>query len=399
MRVLCSRGRYLEGSLDQPFREDRRGVDVRRVNASAFGRGRTAGRMSDYLSFHLLAGPRLLASRWADVVVTLTTPPLLGLWGSLAHRLRGPKHVVFLMDHHPDAEFELGVLDSRSAVGRAVESLYGWTLRNADHVGVLGPYMAERVARRRVPDAKVSVMPIWSRAEEVTPVSHAGNELRTELGWQDRFVVLYSGNAGLVHRFDELLRAMADLDARDPDVLFAFIGGGPRRGEIEDFARRRGLGNAAFLPYVPREDLRLSLSAADAHYLSLRPRHVGVSVPGKLYGQLASARPVLFVGPEHCESAEDLRAAGAGFVFEPGSHAPLAETILQLKEDPALAKRMGASGRAWFLANRERERCCERWRLLLEAIAAGRPVELPELERASDAAHVESDTEQARRAA
>ena len=70
-----------------------------------------------------------------------------------------------------------------------------------------------------------------------------------------RVVVLYSGNAGRVHRFEELCHAMERLDRLRPEVLFAFVGGGPRTHEIEAFVRERGLRNAEFRPGVPREEL------------------------------------------------------------------------------------------------------------------------------------------------
>ncbi|MEM7306321.1 MAG: glycosyltransferase family 4 protein [Planctomycetota bacterium] len=206
-------------------------------------------------------------------------------------------------------------------------------------------------------------------------MKHKDNNLRRSLGWDGRFVVLYSGNAGFVHRFEELCGAMRRLAIEDPDVLFAFVGGGPRRAEIESFAKEWRLQNASFLPYFPRESLGLSLPAADAHFLSLRREHVGVSVPGKLYGQLASGRPVLFVGPTRCETAEDVSASGAGIVVGHGDANGLADAILRLKRNPDLVARMGAAGREWFLLNRERVASCEMWRRLLEDVAAGRPVE------------------------
>lgn len=382
--MICSRGRRDEQGERSPAREERAGVSITRVAASAFGRGKTSGRMADYASFHLFAGLRVLANRWADVTVTLTTPPLLGLWGSLGARLGGPKHVTFLMDHHPDAEFELGMIDRASFAGRSAEGLYRWTLRNASHNVSLGPYQDERVARRDVPAHRRAVIPIWSSADEIVPVPHAQNVLRRDLGWEGRFVVLYSGNAGLVHSFDELLETVRLLQQRSPDVLFAFVGGGPRMPEVQEAVRREELTNAVFLPSFQRGQLSQLLSAADMHFVSLRPQHVGVSVPGKLYGQLASARPIAFVGPSDCETADDLRSARAGVVLPVGAGKRLAREIECLREDPERCERMGQRGRAWFLEHRERERSCESWRSLLEALAAGRAPQTVQEESTAD---------------
>jgi glycosyltransferase involved in cell wall biosynthesis len=376
VRVVCSRGRYLEGRGGAPVRERRNGVDVRRVRATSFGKRRHAGRLADYLTFHLAAGARVALSRWADVVVTLTTPPLVGWIGAAARALGGARHVNFVMDLHPDAEFEHGMIRRESLAGRALEAAAARILRGADANVVLGPYQGERVAARGVPAERIHEIPVWSDGDEIHPVEHADNPLRARLGWSGRFVVVYSGNAGLVHTFDEVLDAAQRLAETDPDVLFAFVGAGPRTPEIEAAARR--LPNVELHGYFPREELAHSLSAADAHFMSLRPEHVGVAVPGKLYGILAAGRPVLFVGSERCESADTIRAARAGATFAPGEGAALAAEVRALRDDPARRAELGRNGRDWFLRVHERGVCVESWRELLEAVAGERPAAAPD---------------------
>ena len=57
---------------------------------------------------------------------------------------------------------------------------------------------------------------------------------------------------------------------------------------------------------------------ADVHLISMRPEMTGIVVPGKLYGAMAAGRPAVFVGPEHCESADTIRDAGCGLTVAPG---------------------------------------------------------------------------------
>src|SRR5690606_9453597 len=89
--VLCSQGRYLAGTLEVPKREVHRGVTIRRVRATAFGRGTHLGRLIDYASFYLQVLLRVLVGRRYDYVVVLTTPPLLGTLGAVARALRGQR--------------------------------------------------------------------------------------------------------------------------------------------------------------------------------------------------------------------------------------------------------------------------------------------------------------------
>lgn len=387
--VVCSSSRYTrrgEGSgpdatgtrgtarsARAPAHEVRNGVTIRRVRGPGFGRRYALGRMADYLCFHLLAGLALLrAARRADIVVTLTTPPLLGVWGALAQAWMGVRHVAFVMDLHPDAEFELGVLRRESFTGRTLAWLDAWALRRADRCVVLGRYQGERLRAKGVVRERLAVIPIWNRADEVAPVSHAENPLRSRRGWQDRFVALYSGNAGLAHSFEEIVEAAERLQTSEPDVLFAFSGGGPRLPEVRAEAQRRGLANIVFLDYVARDELRLALAAADVHLVTLRRALAGVAVPSKVYAAMASGRPVVYVGPRRSEVAESLTAADAGLVCRPDDGVALADALARLRHDPGLCAEMGRRGRAHFLRHHEQQVCCELWREELDDLAATR---------------------------
>jgi colanic acid biosynthesis glycosyl transferase WcaI len=374
VRVVCSRGQYLEGRGEAPLFEMHRGVEVVRVPASSHGKNGSLWRRAlDYLSFHALLAKALLLGPRPDAIVTLTTPPLLGVWGRAMQVLRRTQHVHWVMDLHPDAEFELGLLSRKSLLGRFLAFACGHPMRTATRNVVLGPYQGARLEGRGVAPERIAEIPVWSSADEISPIDHRFNALRTELGWNGRFVVLYSGNAGLVHRFDELCDAMVELESRAPNVLFALVGGGPRRAEIEAFAAEHGLSNVEFHGYLPREALGQSLPAGDVHFMSLEPNQTGVAVPGKLYGILAAGRPVLFVGAERCESADTIRISGAGLCFVPGQGAELADAIAALAEDAAAdCERLahhGRNARAVFLERFEREVCCAQWVELLEDVA------------------------------
>ena len=383
VRVICSRGRYLEGKGTAPRREDRNGVSVQRVAATSFGKRSLLGRLIDYLSFHALATAGVLFGRSADVVVTLTTPPLIGLCGRLASAFRGTKHVNFVMDLHPDAEFECDMIRRRSFAGQFFSKIAGSILRQADMNVVLGRFQGARVRNWGVDQSKITEIPVWSDGDEIAPVPHAENPLRERMGWNDRFVVMYSGNAGIVHVFDEILDAAGRLAQTDPEVLFVFVGGGPRKAEIEAGVEAKKLKNVQFLNYFDRSELRFSLSAADVHFMSLSPRHVGVAVPGKLYGILAAGRPVLFVGSPQSDSAATILGAKAGSIFAIGEGGELAGEILELKSNPDKCREQGERGRAHFMKHHERAVCVAAWCTLLESMAG---VECPDPQIESESA-------------
>lgn len=360
VEVLCARARYVAGALDAPAREVLNGVKVHRVRSTGFGRGTIVGRLADYASYYVQVLAHLLGRRRYDGVVFLTTPPLLGFLGWLASALRGQRYGVWSMDLHPDAEIAAGMLRPRSLLGRFLTWANAQGYRGADFVVDLGAYMKRRLVAKGVRPERTHTVHVWSRDDEVEPVEKDDNPLVDELGLRGRFVVMYSGNAGLVHDFGDVLEAMRVL-RDDPRIFFLFVGNGPQRRVIEAYAERNAIRNFAYRDYFPRESLRWSLGVADAHLITLRAPFVGISVPGKLYGIMAAGRPAVFVGPARSESAEAVRAGGAGVVVDPeqGDAAERLVALLQAwSRDPLPARLMGARGRAAFRAHYEREGNC-----------------------------------------
>jgi glycosyltransferase involved in cell wall biosynthesis len=371
--VLCGRGTYKPGQPPLPSRETRNGVRIHRVGATSLGRRSTLRRMTDYLSFYATAAVATLApslSRF-DVVVTLTTPPIIGLLGAWLRRLRGSRHVFWSMDLHPDASLALGRMSLRNPLVAFLAWLSNAVYRQADTVVALGPYMADRLVSKGVRPGRLTQIPVWSRRDEIYPLPRAGHPLRRSLGLENKFVAMYSGNLGLAHTFDEFLEAARRLRHRD-DIVFLMVGDGPRLAEVHEVVRSENLTNVRLLDYFPRDQLHASLSLADVHLISMRREMTGIVVPGKLYGAMASGRPSLFVGPEHCESADTLRDAGAGWTIRQGEVDELVRALVRLAEDPELCRDLGEKARGAFLETHERDLCCAAWsELLSELIGQG----------------------------
>lgn len=358
--VLCGQGRYLPGERRPPAFEVHNGVHIHRVPTTSLGRKSTLNRMVDYLSFYARALVMALTLPRFDVVATLTTPPIIGLVGTLLRRFKGSRHVYWSMDLHPDASLALGRMSRRNPVVAGLARLSDLVYRQADKVVVLGPYMADRLAAKGVRRERLETVPVWSRRDEVYPLPRAGHPLREQLGLSGKFVAMYSGNLGLAHSAGEFLEAARRLRDRR-DIVFVFVGDGPRMAEVREAKKAESLDNLRLLDYFPREQLHASLSMADVHLISMRREMTGIVVPSKLYGGMASGRPTIFVGPEHCESADTIRQADCGLTVRLGDAGALVEALTRLAADVNLREEMGRRGRAAFLATFERSACCARW--------------------------------------
>jgi colanic acid biosynthesis glycosyl transferase WcaI len=368
-RVVTSDRGYADPKLRYPRRESWRGASVERLWATGFGRGSTAGRALDYATFIANACVRLLSGPRPDVVVGLSTPPILGALAVLVARLRGARSVYWTMDVHPEIAFALGILTRASLAGRAFSALSGWTLRSADLVVALGETMAGLLRRQGA--RRVAVVHNWADEDAIRPIGVEASTYRAERGWGSRFVVVYSGNMGLAHEFETVLAAADRL--RSQLVTFAFIGDGPRRKEVERGVAARGLANVEFHPGVPRPALGDSLTAADLHLVTLRPGMQSLLVPSKIYGILAAGRPTLYVGPAEGEVYDIVTGAGCGTVVANGSVDALVAAILDYEKDRTRLEREGRAGRDFLEERLGKAEQTRRFLQELRALATSGP--------------------------
>ncbi len=369
VHVVTSRQRYDAPGARLPAAESIGGVAVHRVSTTRFGRSALVGRGLDYLSFYAAVWRRVLTlAQEGDVLVAKTDPPMLCIPAMRAARRRSLHLVNWMQDIYPELAARLGVPLLRGPVGRGLARLRDASLRVAAANVVVGERMAETVRAHGVAAAKVHVIPNWCDDEAIGPIPHADNPLRREWGLEGRFVIGYSGNLGRGHEFETILAAAQRLrdDAR---MLFLCIGGGHKFDELVSRVDALGLGGSfRFVPYQDREQLRYSLGAADAHWISLKPELEGLMVPSKFYGIAAAGRPMIAITAKDGEIASLVRQHRCGYVVEPGDAAALTDALASLAADRDACAAMGRRARTMLDSQFTRRHAFDRWHGLLEEI-------------------------------
>ena len=346
VKVICSRRSY-DGTKVFPRSENLDGVEVVRLSATGFGRRGFLGKLADYGSFYgLLLAALLFERKRPDVILSLTTPPYIGLLGKLAAKRHGCRHAHWIMDLYPDVMLAHGMAKSGALVC-LLRKLTRFQFRGADPIFTLGPTMAESVSAYvkgagRSPGASAQIVrpvPLWSNPSLSAWPENEPNPLRAERGWAaDDVVLLYSGNMGLGHRFTEFLEAAKRLGKTGPRWVFA--GDGKRRAEIVAAAKSMPEARIEFLDYAPHAQLRAHLCAAEVHLASLDSSWQGFMVPSKLQGSFAVGRPVLYVGGRQCETAVWIQESGGGWVVDENDLPGLLKAIEQTL-DRAECRRRG----------------------------------------------------------
>ncbi len=301
--VIASDRGYDDPSQRFPRRETWRGINIIRIPSLALGKKSRLRRAGNFASFLLNCSWQLLRLPRFDVVVALTSPPLISFLGSLFVRIKGGKFFFWVMDLNPDEAIAAGWLKQNSFAARVLSALLKSSLDHADGIIALDHFMKSLIVAKGVRPELVTVLAPWAHDDRVYFDKEGREDWRREHGLAEAFVVMYAGNHSPCHPLQTLLEA-ARLLADRKDIVFLFVGGGSEQERVRQFAAKEGLKNVRCLPYQRAETLSASLSAADLHTVVMGDSFVGIVHPCKLYNILRVGSSFLYIGPTESHVGE-----------------------------------------------------------------------------------------------
>ena len=314
--VVTGRRAYDDPEKLFPARETWRGVRIFRIFSTRFGKATKWRRAADFASFIANCCARLAFLPRHDVVMALTTPPLISFIGAWRAKLWRAPFCYWVMDMNPDEAVAAGWLRADSFVGKMLERMSSFSFHRADRIIALDRFMRDRIIAKGIAPEKIAVIPPWSQDNDVRFDAVGREQFRATHGLQDKFVVMYSGNHSPVHPLDTMMQAAERLKD-DPSIAFCFVGGGSEFKRVQRWAEERRKAESGkrkaeilCLPYQPLAQLSASLSAADAHVVAMGDAMLGLVHPCKIYNVLAVSAPVIYIGPKPSHVTEILDRLG-----------------------------------------------------------------------------------------
>lgn len=358
--VICTVPSY-DGRVEEYYKKEKyyheniNGVKVVRVAVPEFSKENKKSRIKNLVAYSLRAVLATLKLPKQDYIFTISQPPILGgVLGVIGKWLKGGKLIYNIQDFNPEQTMAVGYSKNKAILNIAM-MVDKFSCRQADKVIVVGRDMQETL-RNRFNNKNVPCNVFinnWIDEKEIYPLPEDHEKVlafKKRYDLENKIVIMYSGNIGLYYDLENLIKVIEKFKDRD-DVVFAFIGDGSKKKDIETYSSEHNMDNVKFIPYQDKADLIYSLNAGDAHWVVNAKGIKGVSVPSKLYGVMAVGKPVLSVLEKNAEARLIIEDTQCGYVAEPEDYKGIEKMINSCLVERHKLSSMGDLGREYIVHN------------------------------------------------
>ncbi|MCE9556551.1 MAG: glycosyltransferase family 4 protein [Planctomycetes bacterium] len=360
-------GKPVNSQADGKGEETWEGVNVVRAYTFPALHRSFAWRIVAFLSFMLSSFVAALRVKKVDVVWGTSPPMFQALTAWAVSRLRRRPFLLEVRDLWPEVAVEMGVLKSRSLIWLA-RRMERFLYKRAIRIIVNVPFQ-DYLATRGVPPAKVCFIPNGVDAAMFAAPADQ-QRFRVEHGLSDKFLVVYAGALGMANDIDTILDAAVQLHDK-PDIHFMLVGDGKERPRLEAKTRSLNLSNVTFAGAQSKSQMPQILSAADACIATLQDIPLfRIAYPNKIFDYMAAGRPIVLAIEGVIRDV--IETAGAGIPVPPGHANAISDAILQLRNQPENARRMGIAGRDYVTVHFNRDRHAKQLNHLLIQVAGKR---------------------------
>jgi len=286
-----------------------------------------------------------------------------GIVGALARRLLGIRYVVAAYGS------EILAFKANPLSGRFM----AWLYRGAERVLVDSAYAGGLVADCGVAPGQIAVVHPGLDPVPDIPADPAGTAaLRSGLGLERKRVLLTVSRIVRRKGHDRVAEALARLKSDYPDLVWVIAGDGPDRSYVEGLVRSLGLDDRVrMIGRRPAEEIDLLYRMADVFVMPSRQEGIDVEGFGIAFVEAALRRLPVVAG-RHGGVPEAVGDGLSGILVDPSDSLDVARAIRTLLDDPALAKRLGDSGRERAVLEFGRQHQAGKLRSLFEGMAARR---------------------------
>jgi glycosyltransferase involved in cell wall biosynthesis len=368
--VLTSMPNYPQGKVFEQYRgrilceEEENNIRILRTWSYVSKSRGFLSRLLNYCSFALIAlCIGIIKGGEQDIVLTESPPLFLGITGVLLSRWCGASLILNVSDLWPQSAVSMGMLHNQLLI-RMSGALELFIYRKCLAITGQTEGIVQSISDR------TSKIPVKLITNGVDPerFENCGNyreRIRDEFGFENYFVLGFTGLHGLAYDFDCLFRVAESMQNSNPHILFAFFGDGPMKQHYCELAERKKIANVRFFPPQPGNNMPAVFSSLDAAIIPLKnSMFYAGTLPSRLFDCMAAGLPTVLAIVEG-EATRLLTKANGGICVPPEDVNAIADAIRRFANDPELCRALGQNARDYIFAHYDRRELARRFVQLL----------------------------------
>jgi glycosyltransferase involved in cell wall biosynthesis len=225
-----------------------------------------------------------------DVIISHSLPPELGYIVKGLKRYFKCKFFLEVPDFTWQDAVAYGYFKKNGPIGMYYRFWERLMFKQADYIGVPTQGNVPFIHRYYpwIDEKKFSIFPFWQKPIEL----QKNDSIRTELGLQDKFIVIYGGSVGAAQRIEHIIE-LAEACREVEDMVFLILGRGSYLPVIKQMAEDKGLHNVVFKDFIPQEQYLQLLGTCDVGLIVLNEKMATPNFPSKSLSYFNLKVPVL----------------------------------------------------------------------------------------------------------
>lgn len=308
-------------------------------NAPAYKKNSGLSRLLSWTKFMLYVTLKSVGLSGSPLVFVNTNPPLLSFLAYFLYKIRKWDYVILVWDLYPDVLVRFNVVSENNLLVRFWKFMNRRSFSHAKVIITIGDNMAETLAQYLPEDSShqnqdnIYVIPNWVDIDFIKPIPKDENWFAEKYDQSNKLTVLYSGNMGVTHDLDTLVKAAKSLKEQ-PGISFLLIGRGTAKTSIEEMIENYQLDNIVLLDRQLYETIPFSMSTGDIAVVSLGKGAEGLSMPSKTYFMMAAGCAIIGISKEDSDLCRTIHKYNIGINIEPGDVDAFIEAIHLFNSDP-----------------------------------------------------------------
>lgn len=281
--------------------------------------------------------------------IIVSTPPITYI--STVKRLRkGSKSKVYLIlrDIFPQNARDVGIMENLllfKYFRREEKKLYAIS----DFIGCMSPgnisYLKEH--NPEIDQSKFHLLPNW---RSVIEYSGPDIQLKRQFGLDNKFIVLYGGNFGILQKIEFIFDLAYSLKHID-DIVFLFVGGGTEKMRLTELALKMRLNSVVFMDSLPRIKYQELVKVCDIGLVNLNDKFTIPNIPSRTLSYWEAKIPILAALDKNTDFKTVLEQSGSGLWSLTGDIDSYKKNFEKLYSNKELRNSMGENGYNYLLEN------------------------------------------------